>query len=313
MLNSRLVPGKLRTLVYRYVTERPSEDRLFQTLRPKSVSLQVPGDYLPCNPSLCFDGRGYVVIVRSVNYELVETGGVKLHGDGYDTRNYIGTLSTGLSVSALTAIDDTAARQSSAACVDGFEDLRVFFWKDALWCLSSARNNANDSNTMALQKLDGHRIAETHLIQSPLGFSREKNWMPFVSGGKLFAVHTMNPLTIVEINESGATVTLEKPLRIPKNLLGSSQLVEWKDGWLCVVHERSRGKKHLYKHRFVYFDRDWNVSLSEPFFWREYGVEFCCGLAIHDTTIAVGFGGNDSEAIVAQFDDSDVAALFGFS
>jgi predicted GH43/DUF377 family glycosyl hydrolase len=313
MLNSRLVPGKLRTFVYRYVTERPSEDRLFETLRPKFVSLKVPGEYLPCNPSLCFDGRGYVVIVRSVNYELLETGGVQLNGDDYDTKNYIGSLTTGLAVSALSALDDTAARQASPASADGFEDLRVFFWKDALWCLSSARSNAADTNTMALQKLDGNRIAETHLIQSPLGFSREKNWMPFVSEGKLFAVHTMNPLTILEIDESGAKVALQKPLRIPKGLLGSSQLVQWKDGWLCVVHERSRGKRYLYKHRFVYFDRDWNVTLSEPFYFREYGVEFCCGLAIHDTTIAVGFGVADSEAIIAQFDESDVAGLFRFN
>lgn len=309
MLTSQLVPGRLRTILYRYVTERPQEERLFHTLRPKFVSVNIPGEYRPCNPSLCFDGDSYVVVVRSVNYELMESGGVKLHGENYDTVNYIGRLATNLSVLSMSALEDTDFRNAPGKSGDGFEDLRTFFWKEALWCLGSARSNAGDTNTMTLQKLSGERVVESYLIESPFGSAREKNWMPFVSDGKLHAVHTMNPLTIVEIGEHGATVSLRKPSKAPKGLLGSSQLVEWKDGWLCVVHERSRGKRHLYKHRFVYFDRGWNVVFSEPFYWREYGVEFCCGLAVHDGTVAVGLGVNDSEAIIAQFNEADIARL----
>lgn len=309
MLTSKLVPGRLKTFLYRYVAERPQGERLFHTLRPKYVSMKIPGEYRPCNPTLCFDGRGYVVVVRSVNYELMESGGVRLNGDGYDTINYIGNLSTNLSVLGMNALDDTAFRHVSGKCADGFEDLRTFFWKEDLWCLGSARSNSDDTNTMALQKIAGNRVVESYLLESPLGFSREKNWMPFVSNGQLYAIHTMNPLTIVEINERGATVSLRKPLKVPKDLLGSSHLVQWKDGWLCVVHERSRRKRNLYRHRFVYFDPSWEVTLSEPFYWREYGVEFCCGLAIHDGIVAVGLGVNDSEAIIAQFNEIDIDRL----
>ncbi|MFL9867944.1 hypothetical protein PQR67_27535 [Paraburkholderia fungorum] len=309
MLASQLVPGRLKTILYRYVTERPQEERLFHTLSPQFVSVKIPGEYRPCNPSLCFDGNRYVVVVRSVNYELMESGGVKLHGQDYDTINYIGSLSTSLGALSMSALEDSDFRSVAGKSGDGFEDLRTFFWKEGLWCLGSARSNSGDMNTMALQKIAGERVVESYLIESPFGSSREKNWMPFVSDGKLFAVHTMNPLTIVEINEHGATVSLRKPLKVPKGLLGSSQLVEWKDGWLCVVHERSRGKRHLYKHRFVYFDRSWNVVLSEPFYWKEYGVEFCCGLAVHDGTVAIGFGVNDSEAIIAQFNATDIDRL----
>lgn len=309
MLTSQLVPGRLRTILYRYVTERPQEERLFDTLRPTFVSVRIPGEYRPCNPTLCFNGNGYTVVVRSVNYELMESGGVKLHGQDYDTVNYIGELSANLNVQRMNALEDTAFRNVPGKSRDGFEDLRTFFWKESLWCLGSARSNAGDTNTMALQKISGERVVESYLVESPFGFSREKNWMPFVSEGKLYAVHTMNPLTIVEINEHGATVSLTKPLKVPKGLLGSSQLVEWKEGWLCVVHERSRGKKHLYKHRFVYFDRSWNAVLSEPFYWKQYGVEFCCGLAVHNGTVAVGIGVNDSEAIIAQFNETDIDRL----
>lgn len=309
MLTSQLVPGRLRTILYRYVTERPREERLFHALRPTFVSVRIPGEYRPCNPTLCFNGNGYTVVVRSVNYELMESGGVKLHGQDYDTVNYIGELSADLNVVRMHALEDTAFRNVPGKSRDGFEDLRTFFWKESLWCLGSARSNAGDTNTMALQKISGERVVESYLIESPFGFSREKNWMPFVSEGTLYAVHTMNPLTIVEISEYGATVSLTKPLKVPKGLLGSSQLVEWKEGWLCVVHERSRGKKHLYKHRFVYFDRNWNAVLSEPFYWKQYGVEFCCGLAVHNGTVAVGLGVNDSEAIIAQFNETDIDRL----
>ena len=312
MLASNLVPRRFKTLLYRYVAERPREITLFDTLQPKFVSMKIPGNYRPCNPSLCFDGEGYAVIVRSVNYELLESGGVKLHGDGYDTINYIGNLTTSLGILGLSFLEDAAFRHASVGR-DGFEDLRTFFWKESLWCLGSARSNSDDTNTMALQKISGSSVVESYLIQSPFGSSREKNWMPFVSDGKLCAIHTMNPLTIVEISERGATVSLQKPLKVPKDLLGSSQLVPWKDGWLCIVHERSRGKRHLYKHRFVYFDRSWDVAISEPFYWKEYGVEFCCGLAVHDGTVAVGIGVNDSEAIIAQFEEADIDGLLEFA
>lgn len=313
MSTSQLVPGRLKTFLYRYVTERPTEDILFHTLRPKFVSVKIPGEYRPCNPTLCFDGTGYAIVVRSVNYELMESGGVKLHGEGYDTINYIGNLSTNLNVLNMTSLEDAAFRNVPGRSDDGFEDLRTFFWKDDLWSLGSARSNLGDTNTMALQKLSGQRVVESYLIESPVGSGREKNWMPFVSDGKLMAVHTMNPLTIVEISENGAKVSLRKPLKVPKDLLGSSQLVEWKNGWLCVVHERSRGKRHLYKHRFVYFDPIWDAVLSEPFYWKEYGVEFCCGLAVHDGTVAVGFGVNDSEAIIAQFNEADIERMLEWS
>ena len=309
MLTSKLVPGRLKTVLYRYVAERPQEEILFDTLRPKYVSMKIPGEYHPCNPTLCFDGNGYAVVVRSVNYELMESGGVRLNGEDYDTINYIGSLSVDLNVLGIDTLEDAAFRQASGKSADGFEDLRTFFWKDELWCLGSARSNSDDTNTMALLKISGSRVVESYLLESPLGSSREKNWMPFVSDGKLHAVHTMNPLTIVEINEGGATVSLRKPLNVPKGLLGSSQLVRWNDGWLCVVHERSRGKKHLYKHRFVYFDSTWDAVLSEPFYWKEYGVEFCCGLAVHDGIVAVGLGVNDSEAIIAQFNEIDIGRL----
>ncbi|MFL9965842.1 hypothetical protein PQR02_33460, partial [Paraburkholderia sediminicola] len=239
----------------------------------------------------------------------MESGEVRLNGSDYDTINYIGSLSANLNVFGMATLEDAPFRNVSDKSADGFEDLRTFFWKEDLWCLASARRNADDTNTMALLKISGNRIAESYLLESPLGASREKNWMPFVSDGKLHAIHTMNPLTIVEINEHGATVSLRKTLKVPKDLLGSSQLVRWKDGWLCVVHERSRGKKRLYKHRFVYFDPGWEAMLSEPFYWKEYGVEFCCGLAVHDGIVAVGFGVNDSEAIIAQFNEIDIDRL----
>jgi predicted GH43/DUF377 family glycosyl hydrolase len=309
MLTSKLVQGGIKSILYRYVAERPQEKILFNTLRPKYVSLNVSGEYHPCNPTLSFDGRGYALVVRSVNYELRESGDVRLNGADYDTVNYIGHLSANLNVLGMNRLEDVAFRRASNKSADGFEDLRTFFWKDDLWSLASARSNADDTNTMALLRIAGNRVAESYLLESPLGFSREKNWMPFVSDGKLHAIHTMNPLTIVEINERGATVSLSKPLKIPKDLLGSSQLVRWKDGWLCVVHERRRGKKHLYKHRFVYFDSGWQPTLSEPFYWKEYGVEFCCGLAVHDGIVAVGFGVNDSEAIIAQFNEADIEQL----
>jgi hypothetical protein len=38
-------------------------------------------------------------------------------------------------------------------------------------------------------------------------------------------------------------------------------------------------------------------------------VEFCCGLAVHNGTVAVGLGVNDSEAIIAQFNETDIDRL----
>src|SRR5258708_21765551 len=109
---------RFQSFVYRYVDERPQEERLFHTGRPKFVSIKIPGEYRPCNPSLCFDGNGYAVVVRSVNYELMESGSVKLHGEGYDTINHIGNLSTDLSVLSMNSLEDAAFRRASGKSVD---------------------------------------------------------------------------------------------------------------------------------------------------------------------------------------------------
>jgi hypothetical protein len=59
----------------------------------------------------------------------------------------------------------------------------------------------------------------------------------------------------------------------------------------------------------VYPSRFEVQTLAETIGCPEYGVEFCCGLAVHDGIVAVGLGVNDSEAIIAQFNETDIDRL----
>lgn len=297
-------------IMYRYVLRCP-EPLIAKKFKLYSREVLMGGKYYSCNPSIAANDGTYLAIVRTVNYRLVHNGWYIVEGERHDTRNYLVTLSDRFKVIDRVPVEDLHQRNGLVDAVNGFEDLRIFIWKSEVWTLGNARNVEMRTNVMALQRIRSGSIAESYLIPSPFSCTTEKNWMPFVHADRLYAVHSLNPLIIVEIDKNRCEVKLSKDLNFQGDLFGSSQVVRWKSGWICVVHDRKEVNLvgRLYRHRFLYIDDDWNVTLSDPFCWKQHGVEFCCGLAFLNGKFAAAISVHDRRAFFVELDESVVEAI----
>lgn len=131
----------------------------------------------------------------------------------------------------------------------------------------------------------------------------EKNWMPVLSDNH------KDPDIIYKPGNIGIPCSLgdikNKKLCLRNTLdglhfRGSSQVIPYKEGYIGVLHY-AEGiptiRQLQYKHLFAKFDRDFNiVSLSKPFLFEGFDIEFCCGIADIGDSICLSYSILDSYA-----------------
>jgi hypothetical protein len=134
----------------------------------------------------------------------------------------------------------------------------------------------------------------------------EKNWMPVLDREYTYVKWT-NPTEVVEFDPaSGSCKTVILKDRKPfdtGDLRGGSQVVPFGDRYLAVVHEvclykSEAGRKNAdYSHRFVLWDRDFELlEVSDPFKFMGAKIEFCCGMASLGDDLLITFGFQDNAA-----------------
>ncbi len=110
--------------------------------------------------------------------------------------------------------------------------------------------------------------------------------MPVVDGDALKLIYRISPLQIVDVDNErrGSLRSLDERSFRTDGWSGSSQLVAYRNGWLCVVHNRIYTNECLYyEHAFVELSRDFRIlRVSRPWYFDEQTVEFCAGLCISD-------------------------------
>ncbi|WP_405044810.1 transposase [Paraburkholderia sp. USG1] len=128
-------------ILHRYKV-RCSEPLVLKDFGLYSQQVDLGGKYYSCNPSIVADGNSYVATVRTVNYRLVRNGWFIVEGQSHDTRNFIVKLNDRFEIMEKAMVDDVHEREASADAINGFEDLRIFFWKSELWALGKAKTQA---------------------------------------------------------------------------------------------------------------------------------------------------------------------------
>jgi hypothetical protein len=69
--------------------------------------------------------------------------------------------------------------------------------------------------------------------------------------------------------------------------------------FVCLIVGR---KDAIYYHRFIVWDKSWNiVSYSNEFNIMDGDVEFCIGLAKKDNNLLMSFGFQDNAAYLLEF------------
>ncbi|HEX5777377.1 MAG TPA: hypothetical protein VFY21_00920 [Xanthobacteraceae bacterium] len=261
---------------------------------------QIPGEFVPCNPSLAADGDGFLALVRTVN-DRIDEGGIYRVTPGSTSINWLLRLDSSLRVQEAAAIDDEAWRGAGPGARHGFQDGRLFRWQDRWWFAAAAKSSFNPARyTFALCRLDGNRVEECRFVPSPIGMPVEKNWMPRVLDGALAFVYWMSPTQIVHCDADGHFdfQVLAEPATEFAGWSGSSQVVPYRRNWLCVVHFRHRDSQpHRYSHAFIEFDRDFRIlRSSDPWVFDAPTIEFCSSLCIAGDEAILGYGVWDREA-----------------
>ena len=303
--------------------------------------IRIEGVERLCNPTILrtpdrAEGP-WTVMVRSPNYRMLADGAYIVPGgiERLSSDNWLLGYDEDLGVRSAVRLDDDEAKAASPDARNGFEDPRLFFWKDMVYGLWSAcrlgpdqvapdargaskPNWKGSSNVMAIAPVDDGAIGRALSLPSPHGCAREKNWMPAVEEDRLALLYRLDRMEVYQMTDDALQLIhqTDQPIRPLVGWSGSSQLIPWEDGWLCVAHLACRQLKAsfsagpFYPHRFVRIARDWRVTgLSEPFFFEKRGLEFCSGLAAHDGRVFLSYGIDDCAAALMSLPIDSVKAM----
>jgi FkbM family methyltransferase len=323
---NRQIPTGTRNLarsnLYFYVQQASI---LLPSFSARSVGFTPPDDYRPSNPSVTRLGDDIVVVQRGVNYTLTPSGEYHAPKDlPIHTRNFLLRLTPELEIQAATEILlPSDLPEPSYLPVQGFEDLRPFAWRNALWgCATVRQLNPEGWCEQVLARIDGNtgacQVSEWHILTPPGRKRHEKNWMPRVkrptdesTEEQLQFIYFCDPTRVID--DQARTIAQSIPVVSADQFRGGSQAIAFNDGWLALIHEvqpRSSTVDRFYQHRFVWFDSaDHLRRVSRPFFFHQKGVEFAAGLAWHPDgqRLLVSYSIGDREGWIATVEASDVA------
>jgi hypothetical protein len=210
----------------------------------------------------------------------------------------------------------------------GLEDARVVKWDEKLF-ISGVRRDIidNGEGRMELCEInwDDTQCKEItrDRILPPTHSYLEKNWMPILDMPYCYVKWT-SPLEIVKadlstqktidapngpINVVNSETIITNNFQLPgaRHQRGGSQVIPFKEGRIAILHEcnffhnDNNAKDAHYYHRFIFWDKDWNVTkITKPFKFMEAQIEFNCGLAQKGDNFLITFGYQDNAAYVLQ-------------
>jgi|694.fasta_scaffold02158_6 hypothetical protein len=280
------------------------------------------------NPSVFIDEYGNILVnIRHIQYTLYHAELnryehqwgplVYLHPENdltLTTTNYICRLDSNLDIQSFGQVDTSLLDVKPIWEFVGLEDARLFNWEGKLYLCGVRRDTTtHGEGRMELSELQisNNTIKEISRVRIPApGDNKsycEKNWMPILDQPYHFVKWT-NPVEVVKFDLQSQTTTqvhLGEHKQMPADLRGGSQVIPYKNGYLTLNHETylynsEAGRKDgTYRHRFTYWDKNWNViSHSDNFEFLGGKIEFSCGLAKRENDFLISFGFQDNAAYI---------------
>jgi tetratricopeptide (TPR) repeat protein len=282
-------------------------------MRPRAIDFAPESGWNASNPSICQHLDQIRCVVRTVNYRIVDGAYVTPDGDGViRTRNFLLDLDADLRTVRAAEMLDKADVLRTIYPIHGFEDARLFFWKEKWWATATVCDFTEDGRReIALLEIgDDNAIVRAEPLRGPWSAHAQKNWMPLVDSDRDAAkfVYATSPTTIFDlVDGEGASHAVKSSADhsfAHGRLRGGSQAVRVDGGWIFVVHDVAfPGTGRIYLHRFVQLnDRLELVSMTDPFYFEHLGIEFCAGLATVGDKIVASYAVNDGEARLGIFD-----------
>jgi tetratricopeptide (TPR) repeat protein len=296
----------------------------------KVTPLIIPSEFTDglglMNPTIIKYKDTYKVNVRWVQYALYHSEFNQEHQSPYGPLVYLNpeddvTLTT---KNYLCDLDDKTGLLKNYQVVDtskldvkpiwefvGLEDVRLVNWDKKLLFTGVRRDTTPTGiGRMEISEIKNHKEISRKRIEAPKETYCEKNWMPILDMENHYVKWT-NPTEIVKVDtkkKTSKTIKLVKQkLKTKRDLRGGSQVIKYKDYWVCVTHEvdlwkNEQGKKDCeYYHRFIVWDKDWKIVYnSEEFKFMDARIEFSCGMHYENEEFHITFGYQDTTAFLLK-------------
>lgn len=212
-------------------------------------------------------------------------------------------------------------------CTGGREDPRLFNYRGSLLLqFSGVRVEGGKTTVQVLyaRLTDAGEVLSVWHPECPVSGEWEKNWQPFEHGENLYAVHRMQPHTILRLTGDRAEVAHRNPERLPwrgpGELRGGAPPVRVGDEYWCWFHATDRSTKPaLYTAGVATFAAEppfqWKWITPTPVLWPESTdlppgwwaeVVFSGGAVLRGSTWAVACGYHDHECRVYEFDHQQI-------
>lgn len=279
------------------------------------------------NPSIYLDGDKILVNLRNINYTLYHSEIKKfehhwgplvyIHPENdvrLRTWNIICELGDDMRIKKHTYVDTSDFPEKELWEFVGLEDARIVRWDGKLYMLGVRRDlDTVGTGRMEYSEIEirENTVKEVHRERIPTTNKDdsycEKNWMPIIDMPHHFVKWT-NGTEVVRYDwESKKTITVA--MKDWTNigcidLRGGTQVIPLNDQYrFCLNHETfltrspQNRKDGVYRHRFVVWDKDWNiVRVSRRFSFLNADIEFAVGMIEYkeDFLITLGFQDNVS-------------------
>ena len=282
------------------------------------------------NPSVYNDNGKIIVNLRNINYTLYHAEKNKyenhwgplvyIHPENdmhLRTWNYLCELDENMRIQKYFKIDTTDFPDQELWEFVGLEDCRIVRWDNKLY-LSGVRRDLDTKGTGRMEICEiqfvNNEVKQISQFRIPTPVDKnsycEKNWMP-ITDLPYHYVKWTNGTEVVRIDPETQTceqICLKNWRDLNcADLRGGSQLIPFGEYRMCIVHETflcnsEAGRKDgTYRHRFVIWDKDWNiVKISPQFSFMGAKIEFCCGLTPYQDDYLMTFGFQDNAAYLLR-------------
>ena len=282
------------------------------------------------NPSVYNDNGKIIVNLRNINYTLYHAEKNKyenhwgplvyIHPENdmhLRTCNYLCELDENMRIQKYFKIDTTDFPDQELWEFVGLEDCRIVRWDNKLY-LSGVRRDLDTKGTGRMEICEiqfvNNEVKQISQFRIPTPVDKnsycEKNWMP-ITDLPYHYVKWTNGTEVVRIDPETQTceqICLKNWRDLNcADLRGGSQLIPFGEYRMCIVHETflynsEAGRKDgTYRHRFVIWDKDWNiVKISSQFSFMGAKIEFCCGLTPYQDDYLMTFGFQDNASYLLR-------------
>ena len=278
------------------------------------------------NPSIIYTQGKYLLNLRHVQYTLYHSenqqkfqtpwGPLSYLNPEDDvtlrTTNYLCTLdSETLAINEVNKVDTTKLDVTPIWEFIGLEDARIADWNNSIY-LSGVRRDTttNGEGRTELSLIENNKEVSRSRIEPPTPSYCEKNWMPILDMPFHYVKWT-SPTEVVKVDPASLTSTtetlVEQTVKFPRDIRGGSQVITVGNYRIALTHEvdlfkSEQGKKDAhYYHRFIVWDKDWNIiASSQEFKFMTANIEFSCGLTYDGKDFIIPFGFQDSTAFILR-------------